>query len=165
MFENISFLCTNPWEHFLPAAVQSHSREYFELICRQLLLKKASVYKKELLDIYGEYRGNEEQEIFRKNEGQLQLLYVQSARKGLVEKVFCQSDLVVMGLPGGRRELERMFLTVHPWKNRILFLWDGKHCRGEEFVERLCLEYKLRDAQMIQIPEEFCKPYDYGYLT
>lgn len=152
MLNKIAFLCTDPWEKFLPVTVQSHSREYFQWICQQAVLQNINIDCQELIEIYGENMRLKESGIFAKSDASLQLLYVQSRRLVLIEKVFEKSDLVVMGLPGCRKEFEKMLAAVFPWRHQMMFLWDRQHCRGEQFVKALCREYRLRETQMMKIP-------------
>lgn len=151
MLNKIAFLCVNPWERFLPVAFQSCGREYYQWMCSQALLRDFRPYCREWIETYGETGNFEGRELFTECGNELQFLYVQSNRRQLVEKVFEASDLVIMGLPGCRKEFEKIFIPVLPWKDKIMFLWDRRICRDEDFFKRLCSEYKLREAQMIEI--------------
>lgn len=152
MLEKIVFLCANPWEGFLSPAFQSCGREYFQWICKQALLKNMKVTAKERMEVYGELQT--EEKLFLKAENKVQLLYVQSHHKKLLEEIFQQADLVLMGLPGNLREFDRMFMPIFPWKDQILFLWDQHICRGDKFLHQLCKEYKICESQMIELKRD-----------
>ena len=149
MLGKIVFLCVNPWEGFLAPAFQSSGREYFQWICKQALLKNMKITSGEKIEIYGELQ--HEKELFSKTETRLQLLYVQSHQKKLLEKVFAQADLVLMGVPGNLRNFEKIFLPIFPWKDQIMFLWEQYLCRDEKVLRQLCMEYKLRESQLIEL--------------
>lgn len=149
MLEKIVFLCVNPWEGFLAPAFQSSGREYFQWIRKQALLKNMKITSREKMEIYGEIQ--REKELFSKTETRLQLLYVQSHQKKLLEKVFHQADLVLMGVPGNLKEFEKLYLPVFPWKDQILFLWEQYLYRDEKLLHQLCREYKIRESQLIEL--------------
>ena len=149
MLEKIVFLCVNPWEGFLAPAFQSSGREYFQWICKQAILKNMKITSKEKIEVYGEVQ--EAKELFSKTENRLQLLYVQSHQKKLLEEVFEQADLVLMGIPGNLKDFEKLFLPIFPWKDQILFLWEQYLCRDEKILQQLCREYKLRESQLIEV--------------
>ena len=149
MSEKIVFLCVNPWEGFRSPVLQNSGREYFQWICKQALLKNKTIICGEKIDVYGEVQ--KEEKLFSKTETRMQLLYVQSHRKKLLNQVFDQADLVVMGIPGNLKAFESIFLPVFPWKDQILFLWEQYLCRDEKILQQLCREYKLRESQMIEL--------------
>ena len=89
--------------------------------------------------------------MFSKTENRLQFLYVQSHRKTLIEEIFEQADLVMMGVPANLKDFEKVFLPIFPWKDQILFLWEQYLFKDEKFLRQLCREYKLRESQLIEL--------------
>lgn len=154
MLNKVAFLCANPWEKFLPASFQSYSRNYYQWIKEMASLKNIKLHCREYIDFYGDLVGEPEKELFFENSENLQLLYVQSDRRELLEKIFRTADLVIMGLPGSRKEFDKIYMSVFPWKDEILFLW-GKHIsRDLTYVDRLMRECMLKKEQLIEIEED-----------
>ena len=149
MLEKIVFLCVDPWEGFLAPAFQNCGREYFQWIYKQALLKKVNVTFREKKEIYGEIQTTGD--LFLRAGNQLQLLYVCSHREHLLETVFSEADLVLMGIPANLKKFEKTFLPVLPWKDQIVFLWEQYLCKDEKVLHQLCSEYKLRESQMITL--------------
>lgn len=149
MFNKIVFLCVDPWENFLSHNVQGHSRKYFELVKKGLLLKDIKLQCGEYMDLYGETTEN--REIFKKNSKILQLSYIQSSRRELLEEVFHSADMVIMGIPGSRKEFEKIYMSIFPWKDNILFLWSSQVIRKPSYLERLSREYMIRQEHVVEI--------------
>lgn len=154
MLNKVAFLCADPWECFLPAAFQSYSRNYYQWVKKLAVLKNIRLYCNEYTDIYGEAAGCSGQELFMEAGDKLQLLYVQSGRKELLKSLFRKADLVIMGLPGSRKEFDKIYMSIFPWKDDILFLWSSHINREQEYVHRLTRECMLRKEQIIEIGEE-----------
>lgn len=149
MFNKIVFLCADPWEKFLSHNVQGHSRTYFEAVKKQILLKKIKLQCRESVDLYGEIAEN--QAIFQNNSKMLQLSYIQSSRRERLEEVFRTADIVIMGIPGSRKEFEKIYTTIFPWKDDILFLWSSQVIREPAYLNRLSREYMIRQEQVLNI--------------
>lgn len=154
MLNKVAFLCADPWECFLPEAFQSYSRIYYQWVKKLAVLKNIKLCCKEYIDIYGEAEGGFENELFSATDDMLQLLYVQSSRKEFIGEVFQKADLVIMGLPGSRKEFDKIYMSVFPWKDEILFLWSSHISRDQEYINRLSRECMLRKEQIIEIGEE-----------
>lgn len=151
MWNKITFLCVNPWESFLPFSAQSCGREYYLWMQEMSALQNVKPSCQERREIYGESKSPEGEEIFSKNKSKLQLLYIQSGRRKVIEEVFQKSDMVIMGLPGSKKEFDKIFMTILPWKDQIKFFWDSHICRDEKFIRELCREYKLHRMQIFEI--------------
>ena len=149
MLEKIVFLCVNPWEGFRSPIFQSGGREYFHWVCKQAILRNLKLVSRELMEVYGELQ--REEELFFKTENEIQLLYVQSHRIKILEAVFEQADLVLMGVPGCLKDFEKIFMCIFPWKEQVLFLWEQYLCRDENFLQQLCTQYKIQESQMIEL--------------
>lgn len=154
MLNKVAFLCVNPWEKFLPSAFQSYSKSYYEWIKEMAVLKNVKSHCREYIDFYGVLSKESDCEPFLESCDKLQLLYVQSARKELLEKVFRTADLVIMGLPGSRKEFDKIYMSVFPWVNDILFLWGNHISRDAQYVDRLVRECMLREEQLMEIGEK-----------
>lgn len=151
MWNKIAFLCADPWESFLPSAFQSCGREYYQWIQEMTVLREVNSYCREHLEIYGETEVSGGAELFPECRKCLQLLYVQSGRRQMIEQVFQKADVVIMGLPGCKKEFDKIFMRIFPWKDQIKFFWNSHICRDEKFIKELCREYKLHDAQIFEI--------------
>lgn len=149
MFNKIVFLCVDPWEKFLSHSVQGHSRTYFEAVKKQILLKKMKLQCRESVDLYGEIA--EDQKIFKKNSKMLQLSYIQSSRRERLEEVFRTADIVIMGIPESRKEFEKIYMTIFPWKDDILFLWSSQVIREPTYLNCLSREYMIRQEHVLDI--------------
>lgn len=147
----IAFLCVTPMEGFLSPAFQSSVREYYQWIHDQAVVKSAGFQCREHIDTYGEAEKHNKAELFVPTEERKQLLYIQSNRGELVKEVFEKSDLVIMGISGCRREFDKIFMPVFPWKDQVLFFWDQQICRGYDYIRKICNEYKLRESQLIEL--------------
>lgn len=147
----IAFLCVTPRESFLPPMFQSCVKEYYLWVKEQVALLQWNLDCQEQMELYGESQSLENCELFPESRKGIQLLYIQSSRKPVIAEVFRRADIVVMGLPGCKKEFDRMFMTIFPWKDRIKFFWNSRICRDEEFIRELCGEYKLHAAQIFEI--------------
>lgn len=150
MLKKIAFLCVNPWENFLPPTFQGCIKDYYQWIRSQALLREENLYCQEKVEVYGETEIPYGKKLFGEREETLQLLYVQSSQKGILQEVFSLADIVLVGMSGSRKECDKIFLTVLPWKEKTVFLWDSRIC-DESFLKQMKNEYKLKDAQMMEI--------------
>ena len=110
MENKIAFLCVNPWENFLSPVFQSSSREYYRWIREIVVLQKIKLYCQEWIEIYGEQKYSDADNFFSDHKKGLQLLYVQSNCSRVIEEVFQKADVVVMGLPGCKKEFDKTFM-------------------------------------------------------
>lgn len=159
MLNKVAFLCVNPWEKFLSPALQSYSRNYYQWLKAVADLKNIKLHCREYIDIYGAGVKEVEKELFLKECETFQLLYVQSDRREIIENLFRTADLVIMGLPGSRKEFDKIFMSVFPWKDEILFLWGNHISRDIQYVNKLVRECMLRKEQLIEIGEECRKAF------
>ena len=151
----IAFLCVTPLEGFLTYAFQSSVREYYQWLYEEALLKRIRIRCKKQIEVYGEKVENKVSQLFEPPADDLQLLYIQSHQNEVIKEVFKEADLVIMGISGCRKEFDKVFMPVFPWKDEVLFLWDQHICRGDEYIHRICNEYKLRAEQMIELKRNF----------
>lgn len=149
--KRIVILCVDPWESFLPPTFQSYGREYYQWAADLPLLREENSYCQERIEIYGESESFQRKEIFLEGEKKQQILYVQSNRKEVLEEVFEQADLVIMGLPGCKKAFDKIFMVIFPWIDQIKFLWDKRICTDDTFLKELCMEYKISERQIIEI--------------
>lgn len=155
MLNKIAFLCVTPLEGFLIPMFQSCVKEYYRWMCRQAQTQRKEICCMEHIEVYGERPTEERMELFSQTIEIPQFLYVQTHRKELLEGVFEEADLVVMGVSGCRKEFDKIFMSIFPWKDQIMFFWDQYTCRGEEYIKQICNEYKLREAQVIELKGSF----------
>ena len=151
MLNKVAFLCADPWESFLPAVSQSYSKSYYQWVRELAVLKSVKLCCREYIETYGAFDENAECSLFLDNSDRLQLLYVQSARRELLENIFRTADLVIMGIPGSRKEFDKIYMSVFPWKDKILFLWGEHISRDLQYVYRLMRECMLRKEQLLEI--------------
>lgn len=151
MLRRIAFLCIDPWEGFLTPVCRSCVFEYYRWICHQVVLRNIRSSTREQIELYGESGLEEIDDPFSEENDCLQLIYVQSHRENILKKIFENADLVVMGIPGSKQEFEKIFMLLFPWKDEIVFLWDRQICRGNDFLRKVCMEYKLKENQLIEL--------------
>lgn len=149
--QKVAFLCTTPLEKFSKDIFSIYGKQYFQWVHDMAMLRNEKMLCKEIVEIYGEHMPYAGQDVFDSKGQNLQILYVQSNCRQLLEKVFCQADLVVMGLPVHKEELDKLFMSVFPWKDQIMFLWDNYRCQESSILKKLCREYKLREEQLVEI--------------
>ena len=101
MFKKIAFLCVNPLGNFLPPTLQGAIRECYQWTRSEALLREENLYCQEKIEVYGEPKIPYGKNMFGECGETLQLLYVQSSQKEILEKVFSLADIVFVGLSGG----------------------------------------------------------------
>lgn len=150
MFKKIAFLCVNPLGNFLQPALQGCIRECYQWTRSEALLREENLYCQEKIEVYGETKIPYGKNMFGEQAETLQLLYVQSGRKELLEKVFSLADIVFVGLSGNKNECDKIFLTILPWIERAVFLYDNRIC-DEKYLKQIQGEYKLKDIQLMEM--------------
>lgn len=150
MFKKIAFLCVNPLGNFLQPALQGCIRECYQWTRSEALLREENLYCQEKIEVYGETKIPYGKNMFGEQAETLQLLYVQSGRKELLEKVFSLADVVFVGLSGNKNECDKIFLTILPWIERAVFLYDNRIC-DEKYLKQIQGEYKLKDIQLMEM--------------
>lgn len=154
MLNKVAVLCVDPWEKFWPPAFQTHSKNYYQWIKNMAAQKNIKIYCKEYIDTYGISNDRKENNLFLEDCEDFQLLYVQSDRQEILENIFRIADLVIMGLPGSRKQFDKIFMSVCPWKDEIMFLWGNHISRDQQYVDKLIRECALRKEQLIEIGKE-----------
>lgn len=149
MFKKIVFLCADPWEKFLAPGIQGQSRKYYEVGKLLMKMKKLEPLCKEYIDLYGEPEIAAPEKLFEIERKDPQLVYVQSQRKELLKKIFYEADMVIMGIPGNKKEFEKIYMKILPWKEQILFLWNDQTWSEEKHLEELIREFCLMKEQII----------------
>lgn len=150
MFKKIAFICANPLEKLLPTVSMGNVKEYYEWIYEQAVLLAEEPCCLNWIELYGNPPEKEMEELFLKDQRKLQLLYVQSHRRGLLEKVYETADKVLVGMSSNREECDRIFMTVFPWKEKSTFLWNNRISREPGFLKRIQAEYQLEENQIVQ---------------
>ncbi len=148
MINKIAFLCTNPREGFLPPISQLSMKDCYYHTRNEALLREESLYCREKIEIYGESVFYDEDPLFLNDSKNQQIIYVQTSDQKLIQKVFAQADLVFMGISGSRQVCDRIFLSILPWMEKPIFLWDEKIC-DKNYLMQLQKEYQLKDTQMM----------------
>lgn len=157
MFKKIVFLCTDPWERFLSFGIQGHSRKYYEVGKLLMKMKNLEPLCKEYIDIYGEPEIQTPANLFENDRKDPQLVYIQSQRRELLKKIFHEADMVIMGIPGNKKEFEKIYLKILPWKEQILFLWNEQTWIGENDLDGLLQEFCLMKEQIIELKTGYQK--------
>ena len=145
--KKVVFLCVDPWEYFLPSVKQSYGREYFCRVQAEGMVQEERSYCTEHRELYGEEPLKALQEFFLLEDRRMQIVYIQSKSRHILEKVFQEADVVLMGLPSDKMEFEKIYLEICPWIDRILFLWDERVGKGEVYLKELCYEFKIDERQ------------------
>ena len=150
MFKKIAFLCVNPLGNFLRPTLQGCIRECYQWTRSEALLREENLYCQEKIEVYGETKIPYGKNMFGERAETLQLLYLQSSRKELLEKVFSLADIVFVGLSGSKRECDKIFLTTFPWIEKTVFLFDERIC-DEKYLKQIQREYKLKNIQLMEM--------------
>lgn len=150
MKNKIAVVCLNPWEKFLPAMSQGNARAFYEWLYQQAILRNENPYYKEQVEQYGDLLCCENNTMFLENIDAPQFLYIQSKQQKLLEEVLTAADSVVVGMPGCKKECDRIYLSVLPWKEKSFFLWDSRIGMGDSFFKKIQSEYKLKDKQIMK---------------
>ena len=150
MFKKIAFLSLNPLENLLPSTFHDYIKDYYQWTLSEALLREERLYCQEKIETYGEAGSLYGKGMFGETKETLQLLYLKSRQKEVLEEVFGLADLVFVGMPGNQTEREKIFLLVLPWIEKVVFLFDDR-LFGEESIRQIGQEYKIHDAQMMEI--------------
>lgn len=150
MLNKVIFLCVNPRECFLTSAFQSHAKDYYGWFKKYLELNNIKLDCREYIELYGNTKKIEFEHFFQENSGKSQLLYIQTDQRDILNKIFQKDNLVIMGLPGSKKEFEKMYLSIFPWKNEILFLWGSHIGKDETYIRKLSRECMLTEAQFFE---------------
>ena len=150
MFKKIAFLCVNPLGNFFSSALQGCIKECYQRIRSEALLREENLYCQEKIEVYGETKIPYGKNMFGEREGTLQLLYVQSSQKEILEKVFSLADIVFVGLSDRKKECDKIFLKTFPWIEKTVFLFDERIC-DEKYLKQIQREYKLKNIQLMEM--------------
>ena len=151
MYKKIAVVCVNPWEKFLPDHSQGNARYYYEWLHEEALLRNIDHDCKEQIELYGDFREQERKSKFLESIEIPQIIYLQGKQNALIASVLDFADVVIVGMPRNRKECDEVFLSVLPWKEKSLFLWDGRLGRENSFFRKIQREYQLCDNQMIEL--------------
>ena len=80
----------------------------------------------------------------------MQLLYVQSGQKEILEKVFSLAEIVFVTLSYNKKECDKTFMKILPWIEKTVFLFDERIC-DEKYLKQIQNEYKLKNIQLMEI--------------
>lgn len=153
MFNKFAFLCVDPWEQFSSPIMQSHSRKYYEFAKLVMKQKKLEIQYKEYIDLYGEAECSVPPEIFEKDKKIFQLVYIQSNRKRVIGKAFQEADIVMVGVPENKKLFEKIYMSILPWKDSTLFLWNDQSHLENPYLDILIRECMIEKKQIIGITE------------
>ncbi len=151
MYKKIAVVCMNPWETFLPTNSQSNAKKYYEWLHEQALLREVNPYCKEKIEQYGDSLCVKQETLFSEEIEGLQFIYIQTKQKELLEKVLHEADFILLGMPLDREECDRIYLTILPWIEKCIFIWDGRIGQGKDFFRKIQREYKLKQAQIMEM--------------
>lgn len=149
MGNKIVFVCVNPVESFLPPVFQGHMRTYFEWVCKAIFLRDETMYCNKRIELYGESEKLKKEMLFQNMEKVPQLLYLQSNQKELLAEACKMADLIIVGMSASKKECDKIFLAVLPWKDKVLFLWDDCSC-DEQFLKQIQKEYGVDERQLME---------------
>ena len=150
MIRKIAFLCVNPWESFQPSFSRGNAQEHYQWIYQEAVQRRSVPCCQQVIDIYGDDLWEEERQIFTGDAKKLQLLYVRSHRKNLLKQVYHAADLVFVSMPESRKECDKIFLSVFPWKEQSYFLWENRYISDDGFFDRIQREYQLKEDQIVE---------------
>lgn len=144
----IAVVCANPWENFLPFQCQGNARFFYQWLCEQSRQFHVHSRKREQMEMYGDLSLPDREAVFKEKTENLQIVYIQSHRREILETVLDTADLAIVGMPGMRKECDKIYLSVLPWKEKCVFLWDERTIREKSFFRQIQNEYKLETEQI-----------------
>lgn len=151
MCKKVAVVCANPWETFLPVISQGSAKKYYEWLHEQAVLREENPYCREKIELYGDLLNENQETLFLEETEKLQFLYVQTKREEILEKVLNEADFIIVGMPQNRSECDRIYLTILPWIEKSIFLWDGRISQGKDFFRKIQREYKLKEMQVMEM--------------
>lgn len=144
----IAVVCANPWEAFLPPMFQGNAKEFYLWLFEQSKRFNKRLLGLEEIERYGDSIFQKKDKVFEEKVDNLQIFYVQSHQKERLKKILNEADRIVVGMPNIRKECDNVYLSVLPWKEKCIFLWEGT-CREVSFFEQIQNDYKLEKKQIV----------------
>lgn len=154
MKNRIAFICLNPWEVFLSHRFFCHVKEYYDWFCDHARLMNLEFYFTEKVEAYGEPHWGSEDILWGDCSG-MQAMYIQCSHFRSMEKFLDEADLLVIGMPYNKKLCDKIFLSIFPWKEKSIFLWDGRIAADTAFLQQCRREYLLEEKQLVQT-KSFC---------
>lgn len=150
MFKKIAFLCVNPLGNFFSSTLQGCIKECYQRTRSEALLREENMYCQEKIEVYGESGISYGKNLFGEQAETMQLLYVQSGQKEILEKVFSLAEIVFVTLSYNKKECDKTFMKILPWIEKTVFLFDERIC-DEKYLKQVQNEYKLKNIQLMEI--------------
>ena len=144
----IAVVCANPWETFLPFQCQGNARFFYRWLCKQSRRFCINSREEEQVAMYGVTPISNKNAAFETKNRNLQIVYIQSHRREILEKILDEADKVIVGMPRIREECDKIYLLLLPWKEKCVFLWEEGSCCEETFFKKIQREYKLEKEQI-----------------
>lgn len=154
MKNKIAFICLNSWEVFLSYRFFCHVKEYFDWFCNHVRMMNLEFFYEEKIETYGETRWDCAEIAWSDCQG-MQAIYIQCSQLRSMERFLEEADILVIGMPYNMKLCDKIFLSVFPWKEKSIFLWDGRNDAGTDFLKRCQREYLLKEDQLVQT-KSFC---------
>lgn len=144
----IAVVCANPWETFSPSGCQGNARSFYQWLCNQFQQFRLPSRQAKQVELYGMPPVSAPDTLFDKENKNLQIVYIESHRREILERILEEADMVVVGMPRVREECDRIYLQLLPWKEKCVFVWEENGCREDGFFKRIQKEYKLEKKQI-----------------
>ena len=144
----IAVVCANPWETFLPSGCQGNARFFYQWLCNRSQQFCLPSRQAKQVELYGTPPVSAPNTLFDKENKNLQIVYIESHRREILERILEEADMVVVGMPRVREECDRIYLQLLPWKEKCVFVWEENGCREDGFFKRIQKEYKLEKKQI-----------------
>lgn len=149
MLNKIVFLCANPWETVQLPIIRDPAKSYYEQISQQSFLCEEPLYCQQRIALYGESEYAKKDELFKSENKEIQIIYVQSHEDQTFQKILNVADLVIVGVPWSKKECDKILIQLLPWRDKLLFLWDRKIFE-KSFLKQLKREYGLSAKQFLE---------------
>lgn len=144
----IAVVCANPWETFSPSGCQGNARSFYQWLCNRFQQFRLPSRQAKQVELYGMPPVSAPNTLFDKENKNLQIVYIESHRREILERILEEADMVVVGMPRVREECDRIYLQLLPWKEKCVFVWEENGCREDGFFKRIQKEYKLEKKQI-----------------
>ena len=94
----IAVVCANPWETFLPFQCQGNARFFYRWLCKQSRRFCINSREEEQVAMYGVTPVSNKNAAFETKNRNLQIVYIQSHRREILEKILDEADKVIVGM-------------------------------------------------------------------
>lgn len=152
MSKIITFLCVDPMGLFCHTGAVPGRKMQYEKLLQTIRSWPYEVDSYRCFGAYGEIQKRSLKSVKDlKNDYIFQ--YVETQKSDEIERIFQDSELVIISLSGFLSEFEKTFFQVFPWKEKILFLWCGFFQSQGDFWRKLAMQYQIAENRIFPMAD------------